>query len=601
MKVVEAILDGRDAIGIMPTGGGKSLCYQFPAILSDGVTLVISPLISLMADQVSSLVGLGIPSAFLNSSLSAQEYWRTMNEARRGGYKILYIAPERLDTEPFLELASVLDVSMVAVDEAHCISQWGQNFRPSYLKIADFIGRMKRRPVVSAFTATATMRVREDIISRLRLRNPLVEISGFDRENLYFEVRKPENKNRELMSILAGRKTKNGIVYCSTRKSVESVHELLLRNGLKATRYHAGLSDEERKKNQDDFLYDRMSIMVATNAFGMGIDKSNVHFIVHYNMPKNIESYYQEAGRAGRDGSDAECFLLYSPTDHRTNQFLIEKSIEENPDLDDSQRAELLEKDMLLLKEMTFYAFTDGCLRRFILKYFGDESRPYCGNCGSCLLSFEEVDATSCAISIIYCVHQINAKGWPFGKTMVADVLKGSQSEKILKSGLNRIEKFAALSDVPRQRILSIIDHLVQDGYLSVTGDKYPVLALGKRARECVAPGFEYIVKTPKAKDPPPKAVKAGKQAEAEGGAGGPGSEELFEELRKVRAGLAAEARIPAYVVFHDSTLREMCRLQPTDEESFMLLSGVGKAKLERYGKRFLDAIRSYRQKERPC
>jgi ATP-dependent DNA helicase RecQ len=399
------------------------------------------------------------------------------------------------------------------------------------------------------------------------------------------------------MSIIAERITKNGIIYCSTRKNVESVHELLLRHNFKATRYHAGLSDEERKKNQDDFLYDRMTIMVATNAFGMGIDKSNVHFIVHYNMPKNIESYYQEAGRAGRDGGDAECFLLYKPIDHRTNQFLIEKSVEENPDLDEGQRAGLLEKDMQLLKEMTFYAFTDGCLRRFILKYFGDETGPCCGNCGNCTSSFEEIDATASARSIIYCVHQINSKGWPFGKTMVADVLKGSQSEKVLRNGFDRIERYASLSDIPGRQILNVIDRLVQDGYLATTGDKYPVLVLGPRARECKTSDFKYIIKTPKVIAPPPKPPPHPSLGQVNDGAAN-GNEpvivELFEKLRKLRTELAAETNIPAFVVFHDSALKDMCRIRPTDEESFLTVSGVGKAKAERYGKVFMDAIRSW-------
>ena len=368
--IVDCLLSGRDALCIMPTGAGKSICYQVPALAFEGITVVISPLISLMKDQVTALVQSGISAAYINSSLSESQYTKVFQNAEREKYKIIYVAPERLTTTEFMNLCEKINVSMVAVDEAHCVSQWGQDFRPSYLKISEFINMLKVRPVVSAFTATATKEVKNDILKLLELDNPLVVTTGFDRPNLFFSVIRPKAKSAILLELIKERKDKSGIVYCATRKAVEEVCVLLNDNGFSATRYHAGLSETERKENQEDFLYDRSQIMVATNAFGMGIDKSNVSFVIHYNMPKNIESYYQEAGRAGRDGEEADCILLYSSQDVHTNQFLIEKS-DANPELSEEEQNAVRQKDMERLKYMTYYCTTSDCLRGFILKYFG--------------------------------------------------------------------------------------------------------------------------------------------------------------------------------------------------------------------------------------
>ena len=390
--IIDNILAGRDTLGIMPTGAGKSVCYQVPALMLDGITVVVSPLISLMKDQVNALVSAGISAACINSSLTKEEYAEVFRGAFRGAYKIIYAAPERLDTEYFLRLASQVRISMVTVDEAHCVSQWGQDFRPSYLRIIEFIEKLPTRPIVSAFTATATADVRDDIIKILRLNDPFTVTTGFDRKNLSFAVMQPTGKYEALKSLLSGYKERSGIVYCLSRRNVEDVCERLCRDGFSATRYHAGLTDEERQRNQDDFIYDRKQIMVATNAFGMGIDKSDVRFVIHYNMPKNIESYYQEAGRAGRDGEPAECTLLYSGKDVSTNSFMIDKSYEENEELPQSQRDMIYERDKQRLRAMTFYSTTTGCLREYILRYFGETAPNYCGNCSSCLNGFETVD-----------------------------------------------------------------------------------------------------------------------------------------------------------------------------------------------------------------
>ena len=396
--LINSILEGRDVLGVMPTGAGKSLCYQIPALMMDGITLVISPLISLMKDQVSNLNQVGILAAYINSSLTAAQYYKVLDLARAGRYPIIYVAPERLVSEDFLRFAldGQVKISMVAVDEAHCVSQWGQDFRPSYLKIVDFINRLPVRPVVSAFTATATAEVRDDIIDILMLRDPKVMTTGFDRSNLYFAVQNPKDKYATLVNYLERHKGESGIIYCLTRKVVEEVCSQLIREGFSMTRYHAGLSDGERKQNQEDFIYDRAQIMVATNAFGMGIDKSNVRFVVHYNMPKNMESYYQEAGRAGRDGEPAECILLYGGQDVVTNQFFIDHN-QDNEALDAVTREIVMERDRERLRKMTFYCFTNECLRDYILRYFGEYGSNYCGNCSNCLSQFEEVDVTDIA------------------------------------------------------------------------------------------------------------------------------------------------------------------------------------------------------------
>lgn len=411
-RITDSLLGGRDVLGIMPTGAGKSICYQVPALMFDGITIVVSPLISLMKDQVSALVQSGVAAAYINSSLTHAQYLKVLQNTESGKYKIIYVAPERLCAPAFLGICRNLNIFMVAVDEAHCVSQWGQDFRPSYLKIPDFIDSLNSRPVVGAFTATATGAVRDDIKTLLRLVSPLVVTTGFDRPNLFFSVMQPKNKSIELMKLIKERKNESGIVYCSTRKAVEEVCELLQKNGFAATRYHAGLDENERRRNQDDFVYDRAAIIVATNAFGMGIDKSNVSFVIHYNMPKNMESYYQEAGRAGRDGRSADCILLYSAKDVRTNQFLINNS-EPNPDLTEDEQEEVRRRDRERLKQMTFYCTTHKCLRKFILEYFGDKGPERCEKCSNCLSNHENTDITVDAQKIMSCVART---GQRYGK-----------------------------------------------------------------------------------------------------------------------------------------------------------------------------------------
>ena len=477
-ELIDNILSGRDVLGIMPTGAGKSVCYQVPALMLSGMTVVISPLISLMKDQVNALVSSGVSVACINSSLSQEEYAETMQRALRGELKLIYVAPERLGTPEMNRIASSVGISMVTIDEAHCVSQWGQDFRPSYLRISEFIRSLPRRPVISAFTATATDTVREDIIQLLELNDPFTLVTGFDRPNLFFSVIKPQNKYAELRRLLDGSGGKCGIVYCLSRRNVEEICEKLCSDGFSATRYHAGLSDTERRTNQDDFIYDRKRIMVATNAFGMGIDKSDVSFVIHYNMPKNIESYYQEAGRAGRDGSPAQCILLYGPMDVRTNNFMIEKSREENTELSESEKDIMLERDRQRLREMTFYATTTDCLRQFMLGYFGEKAPSFCGNCSCCLNGFEEADITVDAQKIVSCVFRIKQRDRYFGKSMIVDILRGSRNERIAASGFDKLSTYGIMQDTSAKRIRAELEFLIENGYLYSSDDEYPVVGL---------------------------------------------------------------------------------------------------------------------------
>ena len=435
-RLVTGILAGYDALGIMPTGGGKSVCYQVPAMLLPGLTLVISPLISLMKDQVAALEAAGVDAAFLNSSQDLEESRAVWSALRREKLRLLYVAPERLENPRFLELVSSLDISLVAVDEAHCISQWGQDFRPSYLRIADFVAGLPCRPVLAAFTATATAKVQEDIVEQLSLRDPVRVVTGFDRPNLFFDVRRPKNKLTSLMAMLSERRGKSGIVYCATRAGVERVCQSLLDFGISATRYHAGLSEEERRQNQDDFRFDRRPVMVATNAFGMGIDKSNVSFVIHYNMPKNLESYYQEAGRAGRDGEPADCILLYGAGDVVTAKMLIESSTGSQ---DDESREVLQRRDLDRLDVMTGYCKTTDCLRGYLLDYFGQPHADACGNCGNCQGVFTETDVTIPAQMVLSCIKRVKDKlGYYVGASLVQQVLRGSHGPRIRDLGLDR-------------------------------------------------------------------------------------------------------------------------------------------------------------------
>ena len=582
--LIDSILEGRDTLGIMPTGAGKSLCFQIPALMLEGVTLVVSPLISLMKDQVSALCQAGVRAAFLNSSLTYPQYRKALANACAGLYKIIYVAPERLLTEEFLAFSHRVTISLVTVDEAHCISQWGQDFRPSYLKVPEFVAQLEQRPVLAAFTATATEEVKRDIIAMLSLRDPFTITTGFNRDNLYFEVDKPPNKTAALLRFLEDNPGKSGIVYCTTRKTVEEVCLRLRMAGYSAARYHAGLSPEERRRSQDDFLYDRAPLMVATNAFGMGIDKSNVAFVLHYNMPGSMEAYYQEAGRAGRDGQPAQCILYYSGQDVATNRFLIEHG-EGAPDADEETAARLREQDKERLKRMTFYCHTSDCLREYILRYFGETPENYCGNCGNCSRNFEEADVTREARLLVECIART---GQRFGTKMVLDILRGSENARIRAGGFERLPVYGKLADVGEKRLRAILQFLELRGFVESTGDEYPVLRLRETAEELVRTEAALTMKIAR-EEAPPSSRRRREPIPVHPG--------LFDALRALRARLAAAQSVPAYVVFSDATLRDMCARLPADADEMLEVSGVGQAKFAKYGEAFLGAIREYTDK----
>jgi ATP-dependent DNA helicase RecQ len=590
--LIDNILEGKDTLGIMPTGAGKSLCYQIPALLMDGITLVISPLISLMKDQVGSLNQAGIHAAFLNSSLTVNQYYKALGFAKQGRYPIIYVAPERLVTEEFLDFALNSNIVMVAVDEAHCVSQWGQDFRPSYLKIVEFIKRLPKRPIVSAFTATATKEVRDDIIDILELQSPMVITTGFDRRNLYFGVMTVKDRYSAIKNYLEIHNSDSGIIYCLTRKQVEEVCERLIKEGFLVTRYHAGLSDEERRKNQDDFIYDRIPIMISTSAFGMGIDKSNVRFVLHYGMPKNIESYYQEAGRAGRDGEPAECILYYSSRDVITNQLFIDNN-QDNIELDEVTRAIVKERDRERLKKMTFYCFTNECLRDYILKYFGEYGSNYCGNCSNCLTQFEQVDVTEIARALISCVESSRQR---YGTTVIIDTVHGANTAKIKSYRMNENPYYSVLSKVPTYRIRQVLNYLQLEEYLFITSDDYAVVKLGVKAKEI--DNKQIIMKLAKESDRETKEVKS-KSKKSKADILGKeqftkNEESLFEKLRGLRTEIAREEKVPPYIVFSDKTLTHMCIVKPKSKQEMLKVSGVGEFKFEKYGERFLNCIEKF-------
>ncbi|MCC2865386.1 DNA helicase RecQ [Anaerovorax odorimutans] len=583
--LISSILDGKDTFGIMPTGAGKSICYQLPGIMMEGITLVITPLISLMKDQVAALKEAGIRGAYFNSSLTPGQYRKALALAKQGTYKIVYVAPERLMNREFLDFAQSVKIAMVTVDEAHCVSQWGQDFRPSYLKILEFVEHLSQRPIISAFTATATKQVREDVVRILRLEEPTVLTTGFDRKNLFFSVQKPGNKYSVLKNYLDTHPGKSGIIYCLTRKLVEEVCQRLAAEGLAVTRYHAGLSDEERRQNQDDFIYDVKPIMVATNAFGMGIDKSNVNFVIHYNMPKNIESYYQEAGRAGRDGERADCILLYGGKDVITNQFFIEKD-NENEEIDEEERALIRERDRMRLKKMTFYCHTNDCLRGYILNYFGEKAPGYCGNCGNCLTQFEEQDVTRTARRLIGCVDSC---GQRYGLNVIIDAVHGNNTEKIRRYFLDENDYYGLESDKSVHYLRQVADHLLLNDYLVQTDDRYSVLRLGPKAGSILAREETVTMKVAKDREP---AQKQAKSKKIDYDVKNP---ELFQALRELRMKFARTQSVPPYVVFTDKSLKEMCAVMPENKEQMLQVSGVGESKYKKYGEAFLEVIRAYR------
>lgn len=563
-KVVESLLNRNDTVAIMPTGAGKSICFQIPALLFEGVTLVISPLISLMKDQVDSLRQLGIAAVYINSSVSKAQLYKDLQDISAGFYKIIYIAPERLTSEYLPDSFKNLNISMVAVDEAHCLSQWGHDFRPSYRNILNFTNSLRIKPIISAFTATATPEVKTDIINLLGLKQPNVFVTGFDRPNLYFSVLRGEVKDKFVIDYVKKHQDEAGIIYVGTRKDVDALQVLLEIKGIKAGRYHAGMTDEERNQMQEEFLYDNLSVMVATNAFGMGIDKPNVRYVIHYNMPKNMEAYYQEAGRAGRDGLSGNCILLYSPQDTQLQKFLISKSTE-------SEIRQQLEYKRL--QSMVDYCHTPQCLRAFILHYFGEfDVEEHCDNCSNCKLEGELIDITIDAQKVLSCVYRMHER---FGVKMIAEVLKGSKSAKVKQFNFERLSTYGLMKERRLKDISDLILRLSAMQYLDITESQYPVVTLNELSWQ-VLRGQKKVWQ---------KMVIV-KKAKAKG--------ELFEALRSLRKELATKEKLPPYMIFSDATLTQMATDKPTDLELMKNIRGVGEFKLQKYGEEFLTVIKSY-------
>ncbi|MEW9108005.1 MAG: DNA helicase RecQ [Cytobacillus gottheilii] len=567
-ELIKRVLNNEHTLGILPTGGGKSICFQIPALVKTGTTIVISPLISLMKDQVDALTAAGIPAAFINSSLSRNEYEDTVYSLRNGDYKLLYAAPERFESPSFIGLLNSIDISMIVFDEAHCISQWGHDFRPSYRSIIQNIEQLSSSPVIMALTATATKEVEQDICRLLDIRDENTIITGFSRDNLSFHIMKGVNKRDYIESYVRKHKNQSGIIYTSSRKEADQLYTFLNGKNVKTAKYHAGLSEQERKNEQNRFVYDEVELMVATNAFGMGIDKSNVRYVIHYNMPRNIEAYYQEAGRAGRDGEESECILLFAPQDIQLQKFLIEES-----NLDYTMK----EQEYFKLKQMTHYCHTEKCLQSYIVEYFGDTSAENCGKCSNCKDQRESVDITSEALMIFSCVKRMEER---FGVTLTAQVLKGSSNKRIKELGFQNLSTYGLLKNRKEKEITDIINFLLAGGYLQLTDGKYPVVKLSAQALPALKGETSIHMKIALA----PERVE------------GAENEELFTRLRALRKEIADREKIPPYVVFADTALKEMCTYFPRDKAEMLQVKGVGQAKYEKYGETFLGEIQSFLQ-----
>lgn len=619
--IVEALLAGRDVLGVMPTGAGKSVCYQIPAALSPGMTLVISPLISLMRDQVDALNDLGLPAAFINTTQTPDEQAMVFAQAAAGQIKLLYVAPERLETGRFRDFAARTPISLIAVDEAHCVSQWGQDFRSSYLGIGDFIAGLPQRPPVGAFTATATERVRQDIVGLLGLRNPAVTVAGFDRPNLYFDVVKLETKYKAawVARYVADHPDESGIVYCATRKTTEALADTLNQMGHPAVAYHGGMSPDARETAQRDFITDKVPVVVATNAFGMGIDKSNVRYVIHHNLPESIEAYYQEAGRAGRDGEPSRCTLLWNESDIVTRRRLLDNDYE-NERLTPEEQEIVRQSKRRLLGGMVGYCRTTDCLHRYMTRYFGQElssnagsaagediaadssQSGKCGACSNCESTFETIDVTRVAQAISRCVHDV---GQRVGSGKIVKILRGSRAQDLAWLNPERMPTFGMLKDMNEARVRDVLSQMATDGYLSIAEGRMPIVMFGARAAETAAPDFHYEIKRVERKSAAAGSGRSGGVADTADSANVPGDalgsyipdddeESLFQKLRELRRTIAQEIGKPPYIVFSDKTLRDMARIKPVTDAQFLAVNGVGQHKLDLYGQRFIQTIASF-------